>query len=83
VVPVFLAWFLVAVGLNTAGAVPAGWHGGLSALAQFLITTAMAAIGLSTRPRDLRRAGLRPMALGGFLWVLVTATSLGVQALTA
>ena len=82
VVPVFIVWFLLAVGLNTIGLVPTGWHQALSATAEIMITMALGAIGLSTRPRDIRRAGVRPLALGAILWVLVAATSLALQALT-
>lgn len=80
--PVFVAWFIVAVVVNTLGFIPAGWHGGLSTTAAFLITMALGAIGLSARLRDIRRAGLRPLALGAMLWVLVAASSLGLQAVT-
>jgi uncharacterized integral membrane protein (TIGR00698 family) len=83
VVPVFVGWFLVAVALNTIGVVPTSWHQALSAIAGAMITMALGAIGLSTRPRDIRHAGFRPLALGAILWVLVAATSLALQALTA
>ncbi len=82
VVPTFIAWFLVAVALNTIGLVPTGWHPVLSATAAGMITMALGAIGLSTRPRDIRSAGFRPLALGALLWVLVAASSLTLQAVT-
>jgi uncharacterized integral membrane protein (TIGR00698 family) len=82
VVPVFIGWFLVAVTLNTIGLVPTSWHQALSAIAEVMITMALGAVGLSTRPRDIRHAGFRPLALGAILWVLVAATSLALQALT-
>jgi uncharacterized membrane protein YadS len=47
-----------------------------------MITCALAAIGLSTRVHDIRRAGYRPLALGAILWVLVAVTSLALQAAT-
>ncbi len=80
--PMFIAWFLVAVLMNTAGLVPSGWHAGLSDLAQFMVATALAAIGLSTRVASIRRAGARPLLLGGILWVAVAGTSLLLQWLT-
>ena len=80
-VPVFIGWFLVAVGLNTLGLVPASWHPTLAVIAEGMITVALGAIGLSTRPRDIRRAGFRPLALGAILWVLVAASSLALQEL--
>jgi uncharacterized membrane protein YadS len=80
--PVFIAWFLLAVTLNTVRLVPQSWHSGLSTLAQLMIATALAAIGLSTKVADIRRAGMRPLALGGVLWVLVGAASLCLQSLS-
>lgn len=80
--PVFILWFLVAVTLNSFGIFPDSWHAGLSDLATWMITIALAAIGLSTKLRDIRSAGLRPLALGAILWILVASTSLGLQSLT-
>jgi uncharacterized membrane protein YadS len=77
--PVFIVWFLVAVTANTVGLLPHAWHTGLSELAQLMITVALAGIGLSTRMRDISRTGLKPLALGAVLWVLVGTTSLGLQ----
>lgn len=81
-VPWFLVAFLVAAAVNSAGAVPTGAHAPLQRTATLLITAALTAIGLGTDVAGLRRAGLRPLALGLVLWVAVAATSLGVQALT-
>lgn len=82
IVPVFIIAFVAAVALNTIGLVPAGWHTGLSHLSIWMITAALAAIGLSTDVGDIRRAGPRPLFLGAILWVTVGIASLGLQALT-
>lgn len=82
VVPVFLIGFVIAAALDTVGVIPHSWHGGLGQLGTFLITVALAGIGLSMRPAQLRQAGLRPLVLGGILWVCVAGTSLGLQLLT-
>jgi len=79
--PTFIGFFLAAVALNTVGLLPASWHGFMSNTAQFMITIALAAIGLSTNVRDIRRTGLKPLALGASLWILVTLTSLGLQSI--
>ncbi len=79
-VPWFLVGFLVVVLLRTVGVLPAAAAPGLAQAATFLITVALAAIGLSTDFGALRRAGFRPMLLGIALWVLVAGTSLGAQA---
>jgi uncharacterized integral membrane protein (TIGR00698 family) len=82
VVPVFLVGFLLASLLNTLGLVPASWHAAIGVVGTFLITTALAGIGLGMRPADLRAAGPRPLLLGGLLWLMVASSSLGLQALT-
>jgi uncharacterized integral membrane protein (TIGR00698 family) len=82
ILPVFIVAFIAAVAANTIGLVPVVWHHGLSDLSTWMITAALAAIGLSTDVHHIRRAGLRPLALGAVLWVTVGLTSLGLQALT-
>jgi uncharacterized integral membrane protein (TIGR00698 family) len=82
VVPMFLVWFLVAVLVDSLGVIPQAWHPYLSQLATFMITVALAGIGLGTRVGVLRQAGLRPLVLGASLWVLVALSSLGLQAAT-
>ena len=54
----------------------------LSATAGYLIAVALSGIGLSVDFAAMRRAGWRPLLLGGSLWVVVSVTSLGLQALT-
>ncbi|GAA3440058.1 YeiH family protein [Kutzneria kofuensis] len=82
IVPLFLIGFVVAAATDTAGLIPDSWHPALSTLGTFLITTALAGIGLSLRFADMRKAGTRPLLLGGLLWIAVAASSLGLQALT-
>ncbi|MDT8913379.1 putative sulfate exporter family transporter [Amycolatopsis sp. PS_44_ISF1] len=82
IVPLFLVGFLAAATLESLGLIPGSWHPALSALGAFLITTALAGIGLSLRLADLRRAGSRPLLLGALLWAAVALSSLGLQALT-
>jgi uncharacterized integral membrane protein (TIGR00698 family) len=82
IVPPFLLGFVVAAAADSLGLIPAGWHGGLQNLGTFLIAAALAAIGLSLRLAELRRAGPRPLLLGAALWICVVLASLGLQALT-
>ena len=82
IVPPFLLGFIAAAAADSLGFIPAGWHTGLQNLGTFLIATALAAIGLSLRPAQLRRTGPRPLLLGLLLWISVALTSLGLQALT-
>jgi uncharacterized integral membrane protein (TIGR00698 family) len=78
-VPWFLIGFVAVAALNSAGLIPSASHHALQEAAVFLITMALAAIGLSTDVAELRRAGPRPLLLGGLLWLVVSATSLLLQ----
>ncbi|HEU4567194.1 MAG TPA: putative sulfate exporter family transporter [Marmoricola sp.] len=78
-VPWFLVGFLALAAANSLGALPAGAHAPLQHLSVFLVTIALTAIGLSTDIAGLRRAGPRPLLLGGLLWLVVSATSLLLQ----
>ncbi|MBA3367751.1 MAG: hypothetical protein H0T99_03610 [Geodermatophilaceae bacterium] len=46
-----------------------------------MITVALTAIGLSAQFSAMRHTGLRPLLLGGLLWVTVAVSSLALQAL--
>ncbi|HEY5304483.1 MAG TPA: putative sulfate exporter family transporter [Acidimicrobiales bacterium] len=80
--PWFIAWFVGAVLLNSAGIFSHTVSHDLANVAQIFIAIALAAIGLSTRLRDIHRAGFRPLALGAVLWVVVTLASLLLQLAT-
>jgi uncharacterized integral membrane protein (TIGR00698 family) len=81
-VPLFVVGFIAAAALGSTGLLDASLRHDVSTLALFVVAVALAAVGLSAQPRRIRAAGLRPLALGGALWVLVASTSLLVQALT-
>lgn len=81
-VPWFLTGFLIVAAANSVGLIPAATHAGLSTVSIFLITVALSGIGLSTNLGGFRRAGAKPLLLGGALWIIVTLTSLGLQLAT-
>lgn len=81
-VPWFLVGFVLAAAANSAGLIPFAAHPVLTGAAVFLITVALSAIGLSTDLAGFRRAGPRPLLLGGLLWIVVAGTSLGLLALS-
>ncbi|WP_125098219.1 YeiH family protein [Leucobacter chromiireducens] len=81
-VPWFLVGFLVVASLTSLGAVPAPAADVLTRVSVFLVAMALAGIGMSTDLRAIRRAGLKPLILGGILSVLVASTTLGVMVLT-
>ena len=83
IVPWFILWFLAAALANSVGLVPAAWHSGIADMSTFLISVALAAIGLQTALGKLFSAGIRPLTLGFVLWVAVAVSSLVLQRLTA
>ncbi|WP_246633595.1 YeiH family protein [Pseudonocardia nigra] len=80
--PVFILGFLAASAVAATGVVPDGQQAAISAVSTFLISMSLAAIGATLDVGRIRAAGLRPLAFGGLLGLLVGATSLGLQALT-
>jgi uncharacterized integral membrane protein (TIGR00698 family) len=82
IVPWFIVWFLLAAIVNSTGVVPPAWHGAIAEVAVFLISVALAAIGLQTELLRLIQTGARPLALGLCLWIAVALSSLAVQHLT-
>jgi uncharacterized integral membrane protein (TIGR00698 family) len=82
IVPWFIVWFLVAALVNSSGVIPASWHGAIGYVATFLISVALAAIGLNADLVELARSGARPLALGFILWVAVALSSLAIQRAT-
>lgn len=81
-VPPFLVFFLVAAAVNSLGVIPSSWSAPIKFTARFGTTVAMAAVGMSSSLSAIKQSGWRPVALGGILWVLVTASSLLLQALS-
>ena len=82
VFPWFVIFFLVAAVVNTWLFTPVGAEnvsGFLSDAGKFMITLAMAAIGLNTNVVRLVRSGLRPILLGLTCWVAIAGVSIGVQ----
>lgn len=78
-VPWFLVAFLIVAAINSAGFIPLGAHAGLQQASVFLITAALAGIGLSTDFTALRQTGFKPLLLGAILWIVVATASLLLQ----
>lgn len=78
-VPWFLTGFIIVAAINSVGLIPAAAHAPLTTVSVFLITIALSAIGLSTDISGFKKAGPKPLVLGGILWIIVALTSLGLQ----
>lgn len=81
IVPWFVMWFVLAVGISSLGVIPDAAQDATGVLARVMITVALTAIGLSAQFSAMRRTGLRPLLLGGLLWITVAVSSLLLQAL--
>ncbi|SNB60916.1 conserved hypothetical integral membrane protein [Rhodoblastus acidophilus] len=74
--PWFLLGFLAMAALNSLVAIPSEVSAPLRAAATFLLSMAMAAMGLHTNLRHVFSAGLRPLALGLFASAFISGTVL-------
>lgn len=77
--PWFVLWFVLASLANTFAGIPDQVSHSLVETGKFMITMAMAAIGLNTNIVKLVKNGLKPIFLGLCCWFAVAATSLAVQ----
>ena len=75
-VPPFLLLFVLAVAVAATGLLPAAAVAAAGTAVDLLVTGALAAVGLSTRLRDVARAGAAPVLLGALVWAAVAAASL-------
>lgn len=79
-VPTFLFGFILLAAVNTAGLIPHSLEPTLRSTATLMITVALSAVGLSINVSELRRTGVKPIALGAALWVAITVLSLACHA---
>jgi uncharacterized integral membrane protein (TIGR00698 family) len=77
-VPWFVIGFLAMIGFNSFDLLPHGERAMLIEVTTFLLSVALAAMGLETDFGKLRAKGLRPLALGAGAWVFIAGLSLGL-----
>lgn len=76
--PWFLVGFLGMAALNSLIVIPAEAAAPIRAATTFLLSMAMAAMGLHTNLRQVFSAGMRPLALGLFASAFISLTVLGL-----
>jgi uncharacterized integral membrane protein (TIGR00698 family) len=76
--PWFLVGFLAMAAVNSVVAIPSEISAPIRAADIFLLSMAMAAMGLHTNLRHVFKAGLRPLALGLFASAFISLTALGL-----
>lgn len=76
--PLFVVGFLAMVGVNSVIGVPEALAPWTTGLTSFLLTMALAAMGLGMNVRALRAQGLRPLALAAISWIFVSGLGLAL-----
>jgi uncharacterized integral membrane protein (TIGR00698 family) len=77
--PLFVAGFLLMVGLRSTGLIPDSWLEPIRQVEGYLFTVSLVGVGFGVDLGRLRKLGGRPLALGMAAWVLVAGMSyLGV-----
>ena len=76
--PWFVLGFVAIVLLNSALPLPPALHDALVLATSFLLTVALAAMGLETDIRKLQAKGVRPLALGALAWLFISGLGLGL-----
>ncbi len=74
--PWFVIGFIAVIGFNSLDLLPHGQRVVLIQGTTFLLSVALAAMGLETDMRKLRAEGLRPLLLGAGAWVFIGCFSL-------
>ena len=74
--PWFVLGFVAVVGLNSLISIPAADRAQIAAVTTFLLSVALAAMGLETDLRKLRARGIRPALLGALAFLFIASFSL-------
>ncbi|MBW9086360.1 YeiH family putative sulfate export transporter [Rhizobium wenxiniae] len=72
-IPWFVLGFVAMMLVNSAVSIPADLTGNIVMLTNFLLSMALAAMGLQANIGKLRAEGWRPLALGAFGWIFIAA----------
>ncbi|WP_311537108.1 putative sulfate exporter family transporter [uncultured Anaerococcus sp.] len=78
IIPYFILGFLIMVGLNSMGFISESLSNNLKVISKFLMVAALAAIGLNTKYRDMKKAGINPMIHGFIISLLVVIVAIAV-----
>jgi uncharacterized integral membrane protein (TIGR00698 family) len=76
--PWFVLGFIAMIGVNSLGVIPTDATHAVTPVTTFLLTMALAAMGLETDIRKLKAKGVRPLALGALAWVFISCFSLAL-----
>lgn len=76
--PLFIVFFLLMAGINSLGFIPANIGSHMKDLSKFLMVCALAAIGLNTSFKDMKKGGAKAMLHGFIISALVVIVALAV-----
>ncbi len=74
--PWFVIGFVVMIGFNSLDLLPHAQRAMVAPVTTFLLSVALAAMGLETDMRKLKAEGLRPLLLGAGAWLFIACFSL-------
>ena len=77
--PWFIIAFLIMAAINSMGLIPASVSTTLKGISKFLMVAALAAIGLNTDFREMKKSGLNPMIHGFIISALVVIVAITVE----
>ncbi|HRF58708.1 MAG TPA: YeiH family protein [Fimbriimonadaceae bacterium] len=80
-VPWFLVLFVVFAGVNSFMAIPKETAALIQRVDLWLLCIGMAGVGLHAGFKDLRKAGLRPIAVGALQWLILAGVAFGLTVL--
>lgn len=78
-VPWFILCFVLLSIVNSFGVIPAAVSAEAKHLSKFLMVAALAAIGLNTSYKDMKKAGVNPMLHGFIISALVVVVAIAVE----
>ncbi len=77
--PWFIAGFVALAIVNSTGVIPAEISATAKSVSKFLMVSALAAIGLNTSFKDMKKSGINPMIHGFVISALVVIVAIGVE----
>ena len=77
--PWFIVGFIGLAIINSMGYIPANVSACAKDISKFLMVAALAAIGLGTSFKDVRKSGFAPMMHGFIISALVVVVAIGVE----
>ncbi len=77
--PWFIVGFIGLAIINSFGIIPPVLSGGAKNLSKFLMVAALAAIGLNTSFKDMKKSGFKPMLHGFIISALVVVVAISVE----